>query len=461
MTLRAYAPASIGNFAAGFDLMGAALAPLDGTLWGDVVGAEPADEPSLTISGPFAGALPADPWQNLVMRAYGLFRKELNGRGIEVPAVAFHLEKNLPRASGLGSSAASVSATLAVCQALLGYPLRNDEVWTLAGRAEALVSGSPHLDNVLPCLAGGLRLQVPDRDGHPDARALPWPEDLVLVVVSPGFELSTEHSRRALPRRFELKDLARFRRQPGGVRPRPGERRPGAAPPLSARSAGRALPRLAGAGVQCREGGGAGGGRLGVHALGLGAGDVRRGRVAGARPRGGGCPPGGAARRRARIQRPALRSRSPGHPAARLKSDTSDDQGDHGMRLVSTRDAGTTATFRDAVLAGIAPGGGLWMPDPLPRFDDWDELLALDWGPRCEVLLDRLLADELGREPLARAVRGALDFPVPLVPLAEARPGVFALELFHGPTLAFKDFGARFFAAVLDLVRDPNHPSRR
>jgi threonine synthase len=125
------------------------------------------------------------------------------------------------------------------------------------------------------------------------------------------------------------------------------------------------------------------------------------------------------------------------------------------MRLISTRDAGTSATFREAVLAGIAPGGGLWLPAPLPRFDDWTELLDLDWGRRCEVVMDRLLADELGREPVARAVRGALDFPVPLV---EVRPGVFALELFHGPTLAFKDFGARFFAAVLDLVRDPGHP---
>jgi threonine synthase len=125
------------------------------------------------------------------------------------------------------------------------------------------------------------------------------------------------------------------------------------------------------------------------------------------------------------------------------------------LRLISTRDSGTTATFRQAVLAGIAPGGGLWLPDPLPRFDDWPELLDLDWSRRCEVLIDRLLADELGREPLAGAVRRALDFPVPLV---EVRPGLFALELFHGPTLAFKDFGARFFAAVLDLVRDPGHP---
>ncbi len=124
------------------------------------------------------------------------------------------------------------------------------------------------------------------------------------------------------------------------------------------------------------------------------------------------------------------------------------------MRLISTRDAATAATFRQAVLAGIAPGGGLWLPESIPRFDDWQDLLDLDWGRRCEVLMDRLLASELGTEPVARAVRQALDFPMPLVAV---RPGIFALELFHGPTLAFKDFGARFFAAVLDLVRDPAH----
>jgi len=123
------------------------------------------------------------------------------------------------------------------------------------------------------------------------------------------------------------------------------------------------------------------------------------------------------------------------------------------LKLISTRDSRTTATFREAVLAGIAPGGGLWLPDPIPRFDDWPELLDLDWSRRCEVLMDRLLADELGREPLAGAVRRALDFPVPLV---EVRRGLFALELFHGPTLAFKDFGARFFAATLELIRDPD-----
>jgi homoserine kinase len=210
MRVRAYAPASIGNFAAGFDLMGAALAPLDGSLLGDVVTAEVAGEPALTVSGPFAGVLPVDPWRNLVMRTFGLFREAMRARGRELPAVAFHLEKNLPRASGLGSSAASVAATLVACQELTGSPLSPAEVWILAGRAEALVSGSAHLDNVVPCLAGGLQLLVPEREGRPDPRPLPWPDDLILVVVSPAFELSTEHSRRVLPHRYALKDTLAF-----------------------------------------------------------------------------------------------------------------------------------------------------------------------------------------------------------------------------------------------------------
>lgn len=129
------------------------------------------------------------------------------------------------------------------------------------------------------------------------------------------------------------------------------------------------------------------------------------------------------------------------------------------MRLVSTRDPKTTATFREAVLSGLAPKGGLWLPEPLPVFEDWADLLAMDWSDRCALVMDRLLADELGREPLEKAVRGALDFPVPLVPVPrQDGSSVWALELFHGPTLAFKDVGARFFAAVLDLIRDPARP---
>jgi homoserine kinase len=211
-TVRAYAPASIGNFAAGFDLLGAALAPLDGGPWGDVVAARPAegDSSSLTVSGPYAGNLPADPRNNLVLRTYALYREALQRRGVPCPPMAFHLEKNLPLCSGLGSSGSSVAATLAACQALLGEPLDQDELLTVAGQAEGLFSGSFLLDNVVPCLRGGLQLLVPGRDGLAEARALPWFDDLVLAVISPEYELATERSRRALPHSLPVSEAVAF-----------------------------------------------------------------------------------------------------------------------------------------------------------------------------------------------------------------------------------------------------------
>ncbi len=216
MSVRAYAPACIGNFAAGFDLMGAALAPLDGSLWGDVVRAWPAPASasaslaSLAVSGPFGAQMPADPWQNLVLRTYLLFREAVEARGGACPVLAFHLEKNLPRCSGLGSSASSVAATLVACQHLVAEPLPAPELFTVAGRAEGFVSGSIHLDNVVPILIGGLQLLVPGPGGRPEARALSWPEDLVLVVLAPAFEVATANSRQVLPRSFTMAETLAF-----------------------------------------------------------------------------------------------------------------------------------------------------------------------------------------------------------------------------------------------------------
>lgn len=122
------------------------------------------------------------------------------------------------------------------------------------------------------------------------------------------------------------------------------------------------------------------------------------------------------------------------------------------MLWISTRDPTVVASFREALLEPLPPGGGLWIPAALPRFDDWDALLELDWAERSSLLARRLLEGEIDPEALDRAVRSALSFPVPLVRL---EGGLSACELFHGPTLAFKDVGARFFAALLDLVRAP------
>lgn len=121
------------------------------------------------------------------------------------------------------------------------------------------------------------------------------------------------------------------------------------------------------------------------------------------------------------------------------------------MRLVSTRDPRHHASFAEAVGRSLAPGGGLYLPDPLPCFVDLDHLLErLSPQSRRAEILARLLGEEFGRAETDRMAAEAFDFPVTLVPVA-AR--CYALELFHGPTLAFKDFGARFLAQTLALLR--------
>jgi homoserine kinase len=195
--LRAFAPAGVGNFAAGFDVLGAAVAPEDGSLWGDQVEIREGSETRLACTGPFADRLPADPAENLVLRTRDLF-EEVVGRPL--PPLEFTLTKGLPVCSGLASSAASVVATAVVLNAWCGESLDPAGLLDLVGRAEGLASGSVHLDNVAPCLLGGLLLIPPA--GLP--RPLPFPEDLQIVMASPALALATREARRVLPREVPL-----------------------------------------------------------------------------------------------------------------------------------------------------------------------------------------------------------------------------------------------------------------
>ena len=195
--LRAFAPAGVGNFAAGFDVVGAAIAPEDGSLWGDTVGIAVSDQPGLVCTGSFADRLPADPSENLVLRTRDLFAETI---GRTLPPLALTLTKGLPVCSGLASSAASVAATAVALNAWFGEPLGAADLLDLAGRAEGLASGAFHLDNVAPGILGGLLL-IPPR-GLP--RRLPFPDDLRIVVASPALALATREARAVLPREVPL-----------------------------------------------------------------------------------------------------------------------------------------------------------------------------------------------------------------------------------------------------------------
>lgn len=106
--VKVYAPASSANMSVGFDVLGAAVTPVDGTLLGDVVSVEAADHFRLHNLGRFADKLPPEPRENIVYQCWERFCQAL---GKTIP-VAMTLEKNMPIGSGLGSSACSVVAAL-------------------------------------------------------------------------------------------------------------------------------------------------------------------------------------------------------------------------------------------------------------------------------------------------------------------------------------------------------------
>jgi len=128
------------------------------------------------------------------------------------------------------------------------------------------------------------------------------------------------------------------------------------------------------------------------------------------------------------------------------------------MRYVSTRDPAHAATLSAAIRRGIAPDGGLYVPASFP-------LLAPDAFEGAQTLpeiAERLLAPFFAGDALAplvgETVREAFSFPAPLRRVAACDTPLSVLELFHGPTAAFKDFGARFLAAC--LARQPHDPAR-
>lgn len=119
------------------------------------------------------------------------------------------------------------------------------------------------------------------------------------------------------------------------------------------------------------------------------------------------------------------------------------------MNFISTRNHAPAATLSQAIAAGLAPDGGLYVPEALPATRPLEP--GSDLAATATQLIAPFFAGDALAEELPAICREAFDFPAPMLPLAT--PGDHVLELFHGPTAAFKDFGARFLAACLTRLR--------
>ena len=127
------------------------------------------------------------------------------------------------------------------------------------------------------------------------------------------------------------------------------------------------------------------------------------------------------------------------------------------MKCVSTRGKAPSVSLRSAILAGLAPDGGLYVPTEIPRQSDawWQALRGKSFQDVAIAVAQALAGDEFDTATLTALVRDALNFPVRVV---ELEKGLGVLELFHGPTFAFKDFGARTLAQFMSRANADGPP---
>lgn len=203
---RAFAPASIGNVAVGFDILGLAI---EGA--GDSVTVTRSETPGVRILAIRGSehALPLEAENNTAGKALLAMIDSLGlDYGFEV-----EIDKGIAFGSGMGGSASSAVAALVAANALLDRPLRAEGLYPFALEGEAVASGGKHGDNVAPMLLGGLVLAV----GEDPPIRLATPPGLCSVLVHPHCVLETRRARAALATPYALSEfvaqsghLARF-----------------------------------------------------------------------------------------------------------------------------------------------------------------------------------------------------------------------------------------------------------
>ena len=185
----AFAPATVANVGIGFDILGHTVEAV-----GDRVRVRRLEEAVVhirSITG-VAGDLPVEPHRNTAGRAVQAMHDAVK------PGFGFELEidKGIPLASGMGGSAASAVAAVVAANALLEEPLTRLQLLKYAMEGEIVASGSAHIDNIAPCLFGGLVLTV--GIDSPRVKQIPVPPSLRCVLIHPHMFLGTREARAIL-----------------------------------------------------------------------------------------------------------------------------------------------------------------------------------------------------------------------------------------------------------------------
>lgn len=192
----AFAPATVGNVAVGFDILGFGIEAA-----GDRVTVRRLEEPTVRIESIEGRVtdLPTRPDENTA--TVGLVQM-IDDLGLDF-GFEVSLQKGIPLGSGMGGSAASAVGAVVAANALLEEPLEPEELLSYALLGESVASGDVHGDNVTPCLYGGLTLT---RSLDPlDVVEIPVPDSICCVLVYPHRSIETEEARKVIPGKLPLK----------------------------------------------------------------------------------------------------------------------------------------------------------------------------------------------------------------------------------------------------------------
>lgn len=130
------------------------------------------------------------------------------------------------------------------------------------------------------------------------------------------------------------------------------------------------------------------------------------------------------------------------------------------MKYYSTNHNSPDVTLAEAVVKGLAPDRGLYMPERIDRLpkDFFDDIADMSFHDISCRVAQTFFGEDIPADDLRRIVCDTLSFPTPVV---EVEPDIYSLELFHGPTLAFKDVGARFMARMLQYFISRGNDRRK
>ncbi len=128
------------------------------------------------------------------------------------------------------------------------------------------------------------------------------------------------------------------------------------------------------------------------------------------------------------------------------------------LKFSSSRNGAPLVSLSEAIRQGLAPDGGLYVPTRLPHVDPGAFAHLTRLPEIARAALDGFFDGDRLRPQLAQIAEAALDFPAPTTAVDKCPDPLFVLELFHGPTAAFKDFGARFLAETLERSQSPAEP---